>query len=110
MLHRCVSTLITLSIVLELSSSALPTLLKGLAYLPMKTLTITLFTEVMTEWIGPEESDQRVQLSNSVLQRCTGETPLVLRIERKSSFGGIGRSFFDIVRFIENHPTFVSYV
>ena len=76
----------------------------------MQTLTIALFTEVVTEWIGPEESDQGVELSNSVLQRCTGETPLVLRIERKSSFGGIGRSFFDIVRFIENHPTFVSYV
>ena len=75
----------------------------------MQTLTIALFTEVVTEWIGPEESDQGVELSNSVLQRCTGETPLVLRVERKSSFGGIGRSFFDIVRFVKDHPTSMSF-
>lgn len=87
---------------------------------PMKTFAIAQLAEVVTmmsatalpsfqsynhspKRIRTEEADKRVQLADTVLQRRTGKTPLVFGIESESSFSRVGRSFLDIVCFIENN-------
>jgi hypothetical protein len=45
-------TLITFSIILELSNQLFDRPRGKSAYLPMKTFTITLLAEIVTEWIG----------------------------------------------------------
>lgn len=53
--------------------------------------------------IGAQKSNQRVKLSNPILQRSTGQTPFVSRLERERCFGGVGGSFLDVVGFIEHN-------
>jgi len=70
----------------------------------MKTFTITLLAEIMTEWIGTQEPDQGVKFSDSILQGSAGETPLVLRIKGECGFSCVCGPFFDIVCFVKNDP------
>ena len=56
------------------------------------------------ERIRTQESDQRIELSDSVLQWRTGETPFVLGIQGESCLGSIRRSLLDVVRFVEDDP------
>jgi hypothetical protein len=52
--------------------------------------------------IATEESDQRIQLSNAVLQGSSGQAPLVLAIQSECCLCGVGRTFFDVVCFVED--------
>ena len=70
----------------------------------MKTFTITLLAEIMTEWIGTQEPDQRIKFSDSILEGSSRETPLVLRIKGECGFSCVCRSFFDIMCFVKNDP------
>jgi hypothetical protein len=62
-------------------------------------------TEARTKIIGKRVSTQkpnkRVQLSDSVLQRRSGQAPLVFRLEFEGALGSIASSFLDIVCFVE---------
>ena len=71
----------------------------------MKTFTITLLAEIMTEWIGTQEPDQRIKFSDSILEGSSRETPLVLRIKGECGFSCVCGSFFDIMGFVEDYPT-----
>jgi hypothetical protein len=100
-LHGRVTTLITFPVVFKLILTRSPNVWAP-THLPVETLAVALLAKVVAEWIGAQEPDQRVQFSHSVLKWCSGKTPLVLRIQRESSFRSIGRSLFDVVRFVEN--------
>ena len=52
---------------------------------PVQTLTVTPLAEVVRKGVAAEEADERVKLSNAVLQRRTRETPAVLRLQPKST-------------------------
>jgi hypothetical protein len=58
----------------------------------------------MTEWIGTQESNKRVEFSNSILERCSRETPFVLRIKGECGFSCVRGSFLDIMGFVEDYP------
>jgi hypothetical protein len=53
--------------------------------------------------ITSQESDQGIQLADSILQWCSGQAPFVLCVQRESGLGGVGTSLLNIVSFIENH-------
>lgn len=59
--------------------------------------------------ITAQKSNQGIQLTNSVLQRRSGQTPLVLCAQSESGFRCIGTSFFDVVSFIEDHAKYRTY-
>jgi hypothetical protein len=100
-LHWGVTTLITFPVVFELTSTRSVNV-KAPTHLPVETLAVALLAEVVAERICAQEPDERVEFSHSVLKWRSGKTPLVLRIQRESSFRSIGRSLFDVVRFVEN--------
>ena len=58
-------------------------------------------TEIISERVSAQEPNQRVQLPDPVLQRCSGETPLVFRLELESALRSIAAPFLDIVRLVE---------
>ena len=80
------------------------------------------FAHVACKWPNFEESQQRKQLSDAVLQRRAGQTPFVIGLERKTRLGGCrlatlvdhqlmsahrmshGTAYFDTVSFIEDDP------
>ncbi len=66
----------------------------------MQTFAVTSFTEIITEWICPQKSDEGIQLPNPILKRGTRETPFVFRFKGEGGFGGVGGSFFDIVSLV----------
>lgn len=59
--------------------------------------------ENIPERIGAQKPNQRVKLSDPILQRRTGQTPFVSRLERERCFGGVGGSFLDVVGFIQHN-------
>jgi predicted HAD superfamily phosphohydrolase len=68
--------------------------------LPMCTLTVTLGTEIKMEWIQLHVPNQRVHLTNSILQGRTRQAPSFLRVQLTGSFGCVGVPILDIMRFV----------
>ena len=67
----------------------------------MQRLAIALLAEVVREGIASQETDEAVQLADTILQRGTRETPSILRLKLEGSFSGVSRPLFDVVSFIE---------
>lgn len=71
-------------------------------HLPVQALAVALLAKVVAERVRAQEPDERVQFSHSVLQRCTGKTPLVLRLQGERGFGGVGGALLDVVCLVED--------
>jgi hypothetical protein len=53
----------------------------------------------------PHSPNKTVQLTNSILERRTGQTPLVVALQFKRALGSVGRPLLDIMRLIELHAS-----
>lgn len=58
--------------------------------------------EVVRVRVTSEEPDERVQLSDSILQRGSRQAPLVLALEVETRLGNVGRSVLDVVGLVED--------
>lgn len=67
----------------------------------MQRFAITITAEVVRKGVPAKEPDQTVQLSDSILEWRSRETPPVFSLQLKGSFRGAGRTFFDVVSFVE---------
>lgn len=72
---------------------------------PSNLLARTFGAIVVGKWVGLHETDQRVQLTNAVLQRGTSERPLEVALHIEHGSCSVGGSVFDVVRL---HSTDVS--
>ena len=71
------------------------------AEFPVQRFTITLLAEIVREGVAAQETNEAVQLANTILKRCAGETPSVFCLELERGLRGVRRSLLDIVSFIE---------
>ena len=60
-----------------------------------------ILTEVVRERITSQEADKTIQLSDTVLQGSTRETPLVLRLELKARLRSVRRALLDVVGLVK---------
>ena len=59
-------------------------------------------TKVKRVRIHAQKSHQAVQIADSILQRCTCQTPLIRGFQSVDTLGGVARARLDLVRFVEN--------
>lgn len=66
--------------------------------------TALTFAKVIGVWVEPKEADQRVELTDSVLQWSAREAPLVHRIQVEYGSGCGCAAVFDLMSLVKNDP------
>ena len=71
---------------------------------PAQALALTTFhlAEIICIRVHAEEPDERVQLSNAVLQRSASQAPLHRRLERIDALCGVGRASLYLVSLVKD--------
>lgn len=67
----------------------------------MEGLAITVTAEVVGEWVATKKPNQAIQLSDSILEWRSRETPAVASLHFKGSFRSAGGTFLDVVSFVK---------
>jgi hypothetical protein len=108
-LHRRVTAIITVSLVAELPVKRFartPLAVvegKGWRFAVLRCCISRPSGASLT--ISSQESHKRIELSHTVLQGCTRQTPPVAWIQGKSSLGSVCRPLFDVVGLVQDDTT-----
>ena len=63
------------------------------------------FAEVVRVRVHAQEPNERVELADSVLQRRSGQTPLLVRAQVVNALSRVRRARLDLVRLIQDDTT-----
>lgn len=77
---------------------------------PMQTLAIASLAEVECMRLNADEAYERVQLSNTILQRCSRQAPAETSLQRERSFGRVRGAVFDVVSLVQNNTVPLHHV
>ena len=87
--------------VLKATMIAVLTLL-GFVLGPMKLGAAAFLAKVAGERLDLEKPKKRKEFADSILDRCSRQTPLVVCMERETSLGNSSRASLDIVGFVKD--------
>mmetsp|Transcript_4826 Transcript_4826/g.8903 ORF Transcript_4826/g.8903 Transcript_4826/m.8903 type:complete len:102 (+) Transcript_4826:2340-2645(+) len=70
----------------------------------VKTLAVTVLctAEVVSHRVDSQETDQRVQLANTILKWCPSQAPTMNTNQRESCISSAAASRLDAMRFVED--------